>query len=115
MRLLLNEKFIHRARSDAFHQARIANLLWPKFYVSPKSLLRHSKSIPPLSFTMEHVAEQLRQIAAVVDPSVWGSVCIQDGSSVRVALRARARNERQTRQPLQPETSIRAPMGQRSD
>ena len=35
---------------------------------------------------MEHVAEQLRQIAAVVDPSEWGSVCIQDGSSVRVSL-----------------------------
>ena len=38
-RLLLNEKFKHRARSDAFHQARLAGLFWPKFYALLKSKL----------------------------------------------------------------------------
>ena len=28
----------------------------------------------------------LRQVAAVVDPSEWGSICIQGGASVRVSL-----------------------------
>ena len=37
--LLLNETFQHRARSDAFHQARIASLFWPKFYELLKSKL----------------------------------------------------------------------------
>lgn len=37
---------------------------------------------------MVDVAMQLslRQVAAVVDPSEWGSICIQGGASVRVSL-----------------------------